>query len=303
MDKRAARRYGLLKALVPGVLALHALLAWLEPLAGPREIFPFFSWRLYSRVPDWQANEYAAVAHAIGGETLDEPRYLIPAGIDGATSVPTTNATNDKKALTSVAAECWEIRRCDEAAETILYPVIERAAGGAEVEFSIIAADVDLRAARRDVARLADGTANRSDYYSARRTMGRWNTRTGRVWADGGESVRELLAASEPLLAARFEVRLADGALIYVRDDCSDEDLRRRFFLHVYPQNLDDIPEDRREYGFDNLDFAFTDYRYETRGICATLREIPDYPIERVQTGQFVSGEGRAWSGEIRFGD
>lgn len=297
------RRYGLLKALVPCVLALHALMAWLEPMAGPREIFPFFSWRLYSRVPDWRASEYAAVAHAIGGETLDEPRYLIPAGIDGAASVPTANAANDKKVLTGVAAECWEIRRCDEAAETLLFPVIERAAGGEDVEFSLIVADVDLRAARRDVDRLADGTAQRGDYYFERRAMGRWNTRTGRVWTDGGESVRETLAASEPLLEAHFEIRLADGALIFVRDDCSDEDLRRRFFLHVYPQNLDDIPEDRREYGFDNLDFGFTDYRYETRGICAAVREIPGYPIERVLTGQFVSGEGHVWSGEIRFGD
>ena len=297
------RRYGLLKALVPGVLALHALMAWLEPIAGPREIFPFFSWRLYSRVPDWRASEYAAVAHAIDGAALDKPRYLVPAGIDGETTVSTANAANDKKVLASVAAECWEIRRCDEAAEALLFPVVKRAAGGGEVEFSLIVADVDLRAARRDVRRLADGTANRADYYSERRAMGRWNTRTGRVWADGGESVRELLAASEPLLEAHFNARLADGALIFVRDQCSDEDLRRRFFLHVYPKNLDDIPEDRREYGFDNLDFSFTDYRYETRGICATVREIPDYPIDRVLTGQFISGEGHVWSGEIRFGD
>ncbi len=300
------RRYRLLKALIPAVVALHALAAWAEPLVGPREIFPLFSWRLFARVPDWSGSEYAAVAHAIGGEALDEPRYLVPAGIDGEPLSPRLNNANvadDKKALISAAALCGDARRCDEAAERILYPVVKRAADSDEVEFSLIVADVDLRAARRDARALADGTAKRADYYSERRAFGRWNTRTGRVWSDGGESVRETLAESEPVLQGRFEARLADGALIFVRDECDEEDLARRFFLHVYPKDANDLPEDRREYGFDNLDFGFADYRYETRGVCATVRELPDYPIERVRTGQFVSGEGQVWGGEIRFGD
>ena len=37
-------------------------------------------------------------------------------------------------------------------------------------------------------------------------------------------------------------------------------DAEARFFLHITPVTLDDLPESRRESGFENRDFQFHQY-------------------------------------------
>ena len=64
------------------------------------------------------------------------------------------------------------------------------------------------------------------------------------------------------------------------------------FFLHLIPADVDDLPEERRQYGFDNLDFAF--YGLTAGGFCEATRELPDYAIATIRTGQFT-GEGQIW--------
>ncbi len=79
---------------------------------------------------------------------------------------------------------------------------------------------------------------------------------------------------------------------------------RPRFFLHVFPTDPDDLPKDRRQYGFDNLDFQFEDRRIILRmESCAAMVDLPAYEIESVRTGQFItsdtSGEGEIWETEF----
>ena len=121
--------------------------------------------------------------------------------------------------------------------------------------------------------------------------------------------------ARPPDIAARFDVRVQDGAVIYARDGCAPKDMAPRFFLHIEPADPADLPEDRRRHGFDNRDFAprarmpafprpprrAAWERIDDR--CLVWAPLPDYSVRRVRTGQIV-GDGaggwrRLWEGEI----
>ena len=91
-------------------------------------------------------------------------------------------------------------------------------------------------------------------------------------------------------------------ALAYVLEPCDEEDVRARFFLHLLPVDENDLPADRREFGFDNLDFNFADRGLRRDGRCVALRRLPDYPIASVATGQFT-GDGEIWKAEFALPD
>ena len=76
------------------------------------------------------------------------------------------------------------------------------------------------------------------------------------------------------------------------------------FFLHLVPADVNDLPDHRKWYGFDNLDFRFGDYRLPLAPPVA-VRELPDYAIAGIRTGQFLLDENGSytnlWEGEVRF--
>ena len=110
------------------------------------------------------------------------------------------------------------------------------------------------------------------------------------------------VAGSEPLARGAFDLHLLDGDLVYVKEPCGQADTEARFFLHVVPERVGDLPEARQEIGFDNLDFRFFLNGAWFDGQCATRVSLPPYPIASVRTGQFVSGEGEIWSAEFAVG-
>ncbi len=101
-----------------------------------------------------------------------------------------------------------------------------------------------------------------------------------------------------------YDVYIDDGRLAYARAPCSQSDTTDRFFLHVVPVDPNDLPEGRRRYGFDNLDFPFDFYGWRSGDSCFAVRELPEYPISIVRTGQSVR-EGTdyrdIWKAEHRF--
>ncbi len=115
-----------------------------------------------------------------------------------------------------------------------------------------------------------------------------------------------LVADSEfDVYAAPVSDSLISGGrrtLIYVREPCAEEDVRARFFLHLRPVDENDLPEGRREWGFDNLDFAFADWGLRQDERCVAVRYLPDYPIASARTGQFT-GNGRIWGAEFALPD
>ena len=109
-------------------------------------------------------------------------------------------------------------------------------------------------------------------------------------------------AGREPLARGAFDIHLIDGDLVYVKEPCERADTEARFFLHVVPERASDLPEGRRESGFDNLDFRFFLNGAWFDGQCAARVALPDYSIASVRTGQYVSGAGGIWSAEFALG-
>ena len=112
-----------------------------------------------------------------------------------------------------------------------------------------------------------------------------------------------LRASAEPLAREPFEVYRDGGRLVYAREDCAAADIdEAHFFLHVRPSDPGDLPEPKRERGFDDLDFWFRDgdYGFEDGGRCVAARPLPAYPIASIRTGQRT--DGGAWSAGATLG-
>ena len=115
----------------------------------------------------------------------------------------------------------------------------------------------------------------------------------------------ESAASRIPDVRAAFDLHLDEEArtLTYVKEPCALSDIERRFFAHIRPASVGDLPEDRRLLGFDNLDFIFLTRGVVFDGKCAAILPLPEYEIASVRTGQFVSGEGEVWEATVPFGD
>ena len=108
------------------------------------------------------------------------------------------------------------------------------------------------------------------------------------------------VAQAEPVISSNFDVYINDRTLIYVKDGCSSNDVSAPFFLHISPDHADHLPMERREFGFDSLNFSFSRYgiRFENR--CIAVVPLPDYPAMDLTTGQFTE-TGELWSGIYNF--
>ena len=106
----------------------------------------------------------------------------------------------------------------------------------------------------------------------------------------------------QPVAQSDFDLYISGNTLTYLKASCAEGDTDARFFLHIIPADLADLPVDRRERGFENLDFQFADHGADIGGKCVVERDLPDYAIERIRTGQFVGGEGQLWGVEFAVG-
>ena len=102
----------------------------------------------------------------------------------------------------------------------------------------------------------------------------------------------------EPVVRSVFDVYIADGRLIYAKSSCTDDDRENRFFLHVRPANVSDLPEGPRQRGLENLDFNLWEHGGESAGACFAVVDLPAYGIAGISTGQFTS-DGRVWSEDL----
>ena len=122
------------------------------------------------------------------------------------------------------------------------------------------------------------------------------------------EMFRRALATlpdKQPAARSGFDIWLNDRTLTYLKENCAEEDTRGRFFLSIFPTNQTDLTQTARAAGHEHepLNFDFPQYGEILADKCAIIRELPDYPINRIQTGQWIPGEGELWSAEIAVGD
>ena len=100
------------------------------------------------------------------------------------------------------------------------------------------------------------------------------------------------LASTEPLARRDFDVYLKDNTVYYLKEPCQHDDTKATSFLHVFPANLDDLPYHRREHGFVNLDFLFTERGVIFDDKCMASIDLPQYDIAGFRTGSYDNGQG-----------
>ena len=122
--------------------------------------------------------------------------------------------------------------------------------------------------------------------------LGDWNILT--------ERARKVLTAPEKrIIRSVFDIYRDGQSLFYTKEDCSPADTEAKFFLHIIPVNLRDLPERKRQLGFMRRRFNFGSGSFETkRHTCVTSVNLPAYPVRYIRTGQYVPDEGRLWEGE-----
>ena len=103
----------------------------------------------------------------------------------------------------------------------------------------------------------------------------------------------------EPVAQSEFAVYRAGDALVYLKEPCAPADAEARFMLHIYPSGGEDLPAGRAEFGFANADFRFVERGAAFDGKCVAIAPLPGYAIERIRTGQFVSGARELWRAEF----
>ncbi len=113
----------------------------------------------------------------------------------------------------------------------------------------------------------------------------------------------ESIASGEPVAHSDFDIYLHENTVSYLKSPCSAADAQAQFFLHIVPEDVEDLPAGRRRYGYDNLDFHYRgSAALAFSGRCIAERPLPDYPIARIRTGQFTPDDGRIWMAEFPVG-
>ena len=125
------------------------------------------------------------------------------------------------------------------------------------------------------------------------------------------QSVGEALDAGDAQLLAQADwdvYRVQDDAvrrdsLVYVKAPCDEEDLTRRFLLHVEAADPADLVLERQAFGYANLDFDFVQNGGSWVGErCVVGADLPAYGIAAVRTGQFGMDNGEirvAWQVDL----
>ena len=160
-------------------------------------------------------------------------------------------------------------------------------------------------------------TATLPDYPIAAIQTGQWQPGGERLWEvfaipplDGEalafyeKAYQDTASSGEPAARSGFDLYLNGDTLSYLKEPCGENDARGRVFLSVHPADVRDLPPDRRAIGHDSLNFDFAPPSLAIfNGKCMATRQLPDYDITKIETGQWIPGGERLWDAEIVIGD
>ena len=105
-------------------------------------------------------------------------------------------------------------------------------------------------------------------------------------------------SVSEPVALSVFDVHLSDDSIVYVKNPCAKEDVQAKFFLHYFPVKESDLPQERKQHGFNNFDFQFLQHGAMFDGKCIAKAPLPSFAITSIRTGQYTNA-GKIWAVEI----
>ena len=142
--------------------------------------------------------------------------------------------------------------------------------------------------------------APQGDLFLERRNIGNFGASSGKpLWEElygiSRPGLAELVSRGrrnrpQPAGSEAFAVflDLAEGRhrLIYAKPHCSPAEYETLATLHIYPENLADLPFYFWKGGLDNRDFYPDNYGGRPGGECIAVVPLPDYPIAAIRTGQ-----------------
>ena len=131
---------------------------------------------------------------------------------------------------------------------------------------------------------------------------GEFSVREHKLTASGIDALEleyESIVSAEPVLRSNFDIYLSENVITYVKEACQETDTQVPFFWHIFPVDTNDLPAHRQQYGFDNFGFTFYKFGLRFNGKCLLHVNLPEYDIDRMVTGQFISGQGKLWEGEF----
>ena len=139
-----------------------------------------------------------------------------------------------------------------------------------------------------EIASISTGQYTSDDDVVTNLWIAEFPVREYSVDAAAFEETLSLTRTIEPATRSNFDVYLDGRELHYFKQPCGYADVRSTFFLGAFPQNVDDLPVEQRQNGFENLDFDFEQYGGMLDGACAATVRLPDYEIARISTGQYT---------------
>ena len=108
--------------------------------------------------------------------------------------------------------------------------------------------------------------------------------------------------SKQPDAHADWNVYADDATLTYIKETCYPSDYNASFFLHLTPDDIDDLPDYRRRNGHvtRNFDFQFGLYGVRFDGKCMVTVPLPDDALSGIRTGQFAT-DGELWDVAINI--
>ena len=91
--------------------------------------------------------------------------------------------------------------------------------------------------------------------------------------------------AGEPVARSTFDVYRDERALYYVKNPCSDKDMKTHFFLHIFRADAREFSTHRRLFGYDSHNFLFRDHGLWFDEKCLARIALPQYDIAHIETG------------------
>ena len=103
----------------------------------------------------------------------------------------------------------------------------------------------------------------------------------------------------ELIIRSTYDVYLDGKTLTYVKSPCGHGDAGNRFILHVIPNDTSVIEGRSQE----TLDFSFMEGKdWHVGEACVVSRDLPNYPIASIRTGQYNSSEtAHDWLNEYQL--
>ena len=112
------------------------------------------------------------------------------------------------------------------------------------------------------------------------------------------------VTSNEPVVRSNFDIFMRKRTLYYVRPRCISPNPRERFFLYIVPVNKNDLPQDRKQDGFDIRRTKFWKNGRIFDGKCMVTVALPQYKIASIRTGSTIGNStDEVWAEEFSLSE